>query len=138
MKHRNNEQSLFKLNNKDIITISLTSFPYVYWQIWTEFTCCSGIFIAKFEQVTISARKIKPNIFITVWQTDGSFNSFENWNHFYLHEDTQLGNFKLKVIGSVSKTLSNICLKTFFPKKVRVCSQSIFTKNFHHRYLAGS
>ena len=44
--------------------------------------------------------------------------TLQNWNHFYLHEDTQLGNFKLEIIGSVSKTLSNICLKTFFQKRL--------------------
>ena len=46
-----------------------------------------------------------------------------------MHEDTQLGNFKLEILGSVSKTLSNICLKTFFQKRLESVREVFSQKN---------
>lgn len=42
---------MFRLNNKDSRTTSLTSFWCFYCHIWTDLTYCSGLLIIEFEQV---------------------------------------------------------------------------------------
>ena len=49
-KHQNNARNLFKVNNKDTNTTPLKSFWCSYCEIWTNFTHCSGVSIADFEQ----------------------------------------------------------------------------------------
>ena len=51
MKHQNNMQNLFKVNNEDTRMTSLTSIWCCYFWLWTDFTHCSGVSIVDFEQV---------------------------------------------------------------------------------------
>ena len=51
MKHQNNMQNLFKVNNEDTRMTSLTSVWCCYFWLWTDFTHCSGVSIVDFEQV---------------------------------------------------------------------------------------
>ena len=44
-KHQNNEWNVFKVNNKDTRTTSLTSFWCLYCWLWTNITHCLGISI---------------------------------------------------------------------------------------------
>ena len=43
--------NLFKVDNKNTRTISMTSFWCFYCLLWTDLKHCSGIFIVDFEQV---------------------------------------------------------------------------------------
>ena len=52
-KRHNNMWNLFKVNNKDIRTTSLTSFWRLYSDLWTDFTYCSGVSFIDFEQVKV-------------------------------------------------------------------------------------
>ena len=42
-KHQNNVWNLFKVNNKDTRTASVTSFLYLYCKLWTNFTYFPGV-----------------------------------------------------------------------------------------------
>ena len=44
---------MFKVTNKDTRTTSLTSFWYLYYQIWIDFLHCSDVPIVDIEQVNI-------------------------------------------------------------------------------------
>ena len=50
-KHQSNVWKLFKVNNKDTRTTSMTSFWCLYRQLWKDFTYSSGVSIVDFEQV---------------------------------------------------------------------------------------
>lgn len=49
-KHQNNTWNLLKTNNKDIRTISMTSFFCYYCQLCADFIYCSDVSIASFKQ----------------------------------------------------------------------------------------
>ena len=49
-KHRNKVWNLFKVNNNDIRTKSVTSFSWFYCYFWTDFTYWSCVSICDFEQ----------------------------------------------------------------------------------------
>ena len=44
---------MFKVNNKDTRTTTLTSLSCLYCQLWTNFTSCLSVFINYFEQVIV-------------------------------------------------------------------------------------
>ena len=46
--------NLFKVNNKDTRTTSMTSFWFLYCWLWIDFTRSSGVSIVNFEQVNKS------------------------------------------------------------------------------------
>ena len=50
-KHQNNVWSLFKFNNKDNTTTSMTSFCCLYCQLWTDFTHFSDVFIVTLNKL---------------------------------------------------------------------------------------
>ena len=44
---------MFKINDKDTRPTTLTSFWYIYYYLWTDFTPCSGVFTVDFEQENV-------------------------------------------------------------------------------------
>ena len=52
---------LSKVNNKDTRMTSMTSFRYLYCELWTDITHCFGAFIVDFEQVSSSWVNVTTN-----------------------------------------------------------------------------
>ena len=46
--------NLFRVSNEDIVKTPLTSFWRLYYELWTDFTHCSGVSIADVEQLNNS------------------------------------------------------------------------------------
>ena len=50
-KHQSNAWNLFKNINKEMRTMSITSFRCFYFSLWTYFTHCCNVSIVSFEQI---------------------------------------------------------------------------------------
>ena len=58
-----------KANNKDIRTKSMTSFWFLYCQLWTYFTPCSSVSVADLEQLITSGVISFKGIVLYKWWT---------------------------------------------------------------------
>ena len=65
-KHKNNVWNMFKVNNKETRTMSMTSFWFLYCLLWIYFTHCSSVSIVDFEQVNVGW---EGKVYLGPWKT---------------------------------------------------------------------